>query len=510
MKHIVPHAILALLFGYALLSRGSAQYQGNDEVRSLTEPTDLVIIIGAGLAGATVAYELSQRSIPFLILEAADTAGGRTRQHALTPTGPLVEAGANWVKGFASGDAFSDFVANVVQLKMIPSDFDDAYFIDLDGSVVPNEFSQPTWASAAQAVGKMYELLNVSVSEDGVILNDMTAGAALLAASGWYSDNPLDIAALRFELDYEYAVPPSAMSLLDLAKFYDRARPPVFDMFVTDVRGVRTITDWHLTRAGVEPLYAHGPNMLLHAPVAVVNYSSAGEDNRTSVVVTLRDGRKFDAAAVVSTVPVGVLQASLLMDSTEHMGIEFIPQLPQDKKLAIAKFKVTDYAKIFIRFNNAVFTVNHPAFLIPIECEASGFLNVHNLNNWLYRPGENIIIVTATAPESREEFCLDEQMQLNRVLQFVSRVIGRSVYDWEVAAWFVPGWHSDPFARGALTRRTAGISRADYAAFNRAEGAIFFAGEAHSEDFHSYLQGAWESGKKTAADVAGFLKASSR
>lgn len=511
--HTVVFAVLlAPLLAHVVSARSNRHPQ---RVESLVPggPTDGVIIIGAGLAGATVAYELSQRNIPFLVLEAAAMPGGRTQQHLLTPTGPLVEAGANWVQGYVPGDAFSDFVANEVQLDMAITDFDDAYFVDVDGTIVPDDRADPAWRRASSAVYGMYQLLNASVTADGEILNDMTAKAALLVAGGWDRDDPLDIAAMRFELDYEYAVPPAAMSLLELTNFYSPAAPPVEDMFVNDTRGTRAIADWHLSHAGIYPHDADGPNMLLNAPVRSVTYTSSSAyaaQAPPGVVVTLRDGRQFASRAVVSTVPVGVLQEALLTNPKDDMRIDFYPPLPLDKTLAISKFELADYSKIFIKFYDAVFTENHPAFLMPLECDESGFLNVHNLNKPLYMPGENVILVTATASRSRDLLCLDESARLNTVLIFVSRALGRAVLEWEVEAWFVPGWHTNPFARGAFTTRTPGISRADYAAFNRAEGSLFFAGEAHSEQLHGYMQGAWETGKKAAADVAAFLNSTTR
>jgi|AntRauMFilla1563_2_1112583.scaffolds.fasta_scaffold01752_4 monoamine oxidase len=55
-----------------------------------------VLIVGAGLAGLTLAYELSKNPIDFFIVEAADTVGGRIK--TLRPKGPesAIEMGATW------------------------------------------------------------------------------------------------------------------------------------------------------------------------------------------------------------------------------------------------------------------------------------------------------------------------------------------------------------------------------------------------------------------------------
>jgi monoamine oxidase len=55
-----------------------------------------VIILGAGLSGLTIAYELQKRSVPFTVLEARGRLGGRI--HTETSNTPI-ELGATWVFG---------------------------------------------------------------------------------------------------------------------------------------------------------------------------------------------------------------------------------------------------------------------------------------------------------------------------------------------------------------------------------------------------------------------------
>ena len=55
-----------------------------------------VIIVGAGLAGLTTAYELKKKGISYKIIEASDHAGGRA-QTITMPNGAVVNTGANWL-----------------------------------------------------------------------------------------------------------------------------------------------------------------------------------------------------------------------------------------------------------------------------------------------------------------------------------------------------------------------------------------------------------------------------
>ncbi len=64
-------------------------------------------IIGGGISGCAVAFELARRGIEVAVLEAGDLAamasGANSGSlHAQIPMGPFIEAGEAWVRGFAS------------------------------------------------------------------------------------------------------------------------------------------------------------------------------------------------------------------------------------------------------------------------------------------------------------------------------------------------------------------------------------------------------------------------
>lgn len=459
-----------------------------------------VVIIGAGLAGAKVAYELAKSNVPFVILEGTEIVGGRIRRHKVTPSGPYIEMGANWVQGYHRGDPFSDLVTDVIKLNFCRTKFLDAYFVR-DGKIVPDEEADPSWARVKGAIDKVYGLLNHSRNDAGEIVIDMSVKSALIAAAGWESDDPVEKAAMRHEIDYEYATPASEVSIQELTDFYDPGRPPRLDMFVNDPRGFRAVVEWHLQQAGIQDSSRDGAKLVLNATVKYVRYGEHG------AFVMMEDGRWMSASAVVSTVPVGVLQHSLLYKPTGANHLVFDPPLPADKRLAIAKFDLADYTKMFIKFRHAVFTSDQPTFLIPVECNEGSFINLHNLNTPGYFPGENMVLLTATDILSRDLTCVSDSPLERKALDFVSLAAGRPVYWFEVEQLYIPRWHTNPYSRGAFTTRVPGISRQDYQAFNRPLGALFFAGESHSPEYHGYVQGAWTSGAKTAADVIAFLQA---
>ena len=461
--------------------------------------TDLpVIIVGAGMAGAKLAYDLSRAGQRFLIVEATDRAGGRIREASLGPGGPRVELGANWVQGFRRGDAYSDFVASTFAFANITTDFDDAYFVR-DGALVPDEEADPVWERAERAMARLYRLAG-GFSRGGVEKFDISVKAGLLLAAGWEADTPIEHAAMRLEIDYEYAVPVSQLSIHDLSEFYDPKSPPSEDVFINDPRGYREIVNWHLREAGVVDVESGGGKLMLNSPVRTIAYGKRGAS------VTLRDGRQIEGAAVVSTVPLGVLQEALFRKPKEPSRLIFRPPLPFRKRLAISHMEIADYEKIFVRFKTAVFTSEDPLFLLPLECSEGGLLNVHNLNKEGYFPGLNTVLVTATGAFSRDIVCMDDEMRLREVLKFVSKAAGREIAVEEVETSVFPNFRQNEFFKGAYTIRPPGLSDVELRALNKPLGALFFAGEAHSETRSGYVQGAYFSAEDTAKDVLQFLQ----
>lgn len=402
-----------------------------------------VVIIGAGVAGAKLAYELSQENVSFIIVEGSDRVGGRLRRQRITRWGPFVELGANWVQGYVRGDPFSEFVTRQVRLRMTETDFDDSYFYR-DGKRVSDDEADPVWERVEEAIAEMYRLFNMSYDAEGNILTDTNAESALLAAAGWKGQTPIEIQAMRFDIDYEYAVPASKMSILGLSSFYDPGREERTDMFVNDPRGFRAVVTYLLTKAGISFNRQSRSALRLRDPVKEIMYDPAGGPSQ----VVLSSGQIIQASAVVSTVPVGVLKQSLLTNPTDPTGIIFTPPLPADKRLAISKFDDADYTKLFIKFRRQVFSSDDPSFLIPLKCEEGSFLNVHNLNKPGYFPGKNMVLLTAVDALSRDLQCMAQSEQLKKALDFVSLIAGRRVLPWEVQSFIIPGWHINRFARG--------------------------------------------------------------
>ena len=69
-------------------------------------------------------------------------------------------------------------------------------------------------------------------------------------------------------------------------------------------------------------------------------------------------------------------------------------------------------------------------------------------------------------------------------------------------AIFYRRWSKDPFTRGAYSEPVVGMTPQDFSNLAENLGRLYFAGEATSEDWYGYMQGAYLTGKKQGQKIA--------
>ena len=71
-----------------------------------------------------------------------------------------------------------------------------------------------------------------------------------------------------------------------------------------------------------------------------------------------------------------------------------------------------------------------------------------------------------------------------------------------IIAIFYRRWSKDPFTRGAYSEPVVGMTPQDFSNFAENLGRLYFAGEATSEKWYGYMQGAYLTGKKQGQKIA--------
>lgn len=94
---------------------------------------------------------------------------------------------------------------------------------------------------------------------------------------------------------------------------------------------------------------------------------------------------------------------------------------------------------------------------------------------------------------------LPESDRIYYTLQNLATILGGQVYD-EFISGISKSWVLDPYALGGFAIFQAGQESALQSHITKPEGKIFFAGE-HTTLYHGWIQGAIESGIRSAADI---------
>uniref|UniRef100_A0A0E0IIH2 Amine oxidase domain-containing protein n=1 Tax=Oryza nivara TaxID=4536 RepID=A0A0E0IIH2_ORYNI len=426
-----------------------------------------VIIIGAGISGISAGKRLSEAGITdILILEATDHIGGR--MHKQRFAGVNVEIGANWVEG-VNGEKMNPIwpiVNSTLKLRNFLSDFDSLaqnvykeYVHSMNGGGLCDAAYVQKRIDLADEADKSGENLSATLHPSGrddmsilsmQRLNNQYVPLPLNLPNG--PSSPVDMVVDYFTYDYEFAEPPRVTSLrntVPLPTFTDFGDD---NYFVADQRGYEAVV-YYLAGQYFEADKSGNivdARLQLNKVVREISYSSTG------VTVKTEDNSTYQADYVMVSASLGVLQSDL---------IQFKPQLPSWKILAIYQFDMAVYTKIF-------------------EFEKQ-------------YTDANVLLVTVTDEESRRI----EQQPDSQTKAEIMEVVRSMFPDEDVpdaTDILVPRWWSDRFFQGSFSNWPIGVSRYEHDQLRAPVGRVYFTGEHTSERYNGYVHGAYLAGIDSA------------
>ncbi|KHN97325.1 Amine oxidase [Metarhizium album ARSEF 1941] len=484
-----------------------------------------VAILGGGMAGVTAAQALSNNSITdFVIIEYNDRLGGRATQADFGKQDDgspyVVELGPNWVcivakhfrlppwwwspmgrretnrpeSDLGSGQSGRPGVstenpiwtlAKKHKLKNTPSNYSSILTYDENGhtdySRMLDEYDA-AWAKASARAGRM-------LAEN---MQDETARAGL-ALAGW---NPRHGDMKRqavewWRWDWDAALTPEESSLifgaagdnLTFHQFSDQ------NNLVVDPRGYGHIVQEESRTF----LGADDRRLLLGTRVTNITYSDDG------VTVHNADGSCVSAAYAICTFSLGVLQ------NAGADAVAFRPELPEWKRVAVQKFTMGTYTKVFLQFNETFWPADTQYFLYASPTRRGHFPVWQSLSADGFLPGSNIIFATAVEQASyRLEQQTDEQTK-HEALE-VLRQMFPGVTVPEPLAFMYPRWTSTPWSYGSYSNWPVGTTLEMHQNLRANTGRLWFAGEATSAQYFGFLHGAWFEGMEAGSRVAALLR----
>ncbi|KAJ8753614.1 hypothetical protein K2173_022855 [Erythroxylum novogranatense] len=434
-----------------------------------------VIIIGAGLSGIIAAKTLHEAGTQdILILEANGRIGGRlqTTQFA----GHTIEMGANWLVGGGPECSHLYEIANQLKLKTFFSDFQDisSNVYMQEGGLYPQDVADAAFEAAEardKFCNKLSNMLSSSSGKDGSDDNDISISDAQ-RLSEHVPTTPLEMVIDYFYYDYEDSQPPS---FLDFGEE---------TFFVADSRGFQSIGYYIASQfLSQEDGVIKDSRLKLNKVVKEIQYSDEG------VKVKTEDGSIYQAKYAIVSVSVGVLQSDL---------IEFKPDLPQWKRLAVDNFQMAVFTKIFLKFPYKFWPSGPGTEFFIYAHERRGYYPIwQHLDNQL--SGSNILFVTVTDEESKRiEQQKDEKTQ-EEIMQVLRKMFGNNIPEPE--GILVPKWWSNKFFKGSYSNWPKGYSEKRYEQLREPIGPIYFTGEHTNARYLGYADAAYFAGIDTATDV---------
>jgi polyamine oxidase len=427
-----------------------------------------VVVVGAGIAGLTVANAMAHAGVDCVVLEARDRIGGR--MHTLDLEGSQVDLGASWMH-HPIGNPISRFARDVgiegrpadplptlsafdcaTGLWLSHDDVEASLTVELDGFI--------------DALGALRAQLGPSASAaDGI--------EAHLATSGLAGD------ALRrarqglrasVEADAAGAAEHQSLQWLWTQKEYDG------NYFGDLPQG---------GYSAVAMAMAAGLDVRRDWPVSRVDLNNRG------VSVTSASGQTESGSHVVVAVPLGTLQNDLP---------SFTPPLPPERLEAVRRIGFGRYEKVVLKFDEPFWRGAGWSHLVLFPAEPTEPASwVFDLDAFGVGP---ILVCHAFHSATDHVVGPSKHATARWVTDMLTSVLGRPCP--APVAVAVTDWADDPYSAGAYTHVPPGSANADLDFLGTpVHGRILFAGEHTDSARVGYADGAMTSGIREAKRLLG-------
>ena len=433
-------------------------------VRAAGRPPKKILIVGAGLAGLSAAYELVQAGHQVTVLDARDRPGGRVLTLRDTfADGQYAEAGA---ETFGESHNFVHHYVQAFHLETLPAwnygRLTSQYFRNGQRSRSSSQLSRKYIEPAVKEIGDPLapgwpapELLR---QFDGVSM------AELLRGRGASSE---EIALLQ----------------LSYSDSWDNGTAPDSALCLLRDEAIARQGDSFRIRGGNDQL----PKALARSLGDRVHYRAtltSIAQNKKQVTATVNtSGRRSQISAdyLICTIPFPVLRS-----------VEVSPAFSEGKQRAIRELSYNSVTRVFVQCATR-----------PWIAEGlSGFVSTDLPIGTVWdcaegQPGARGILECYTSGDrARRLAALSEPERVRTTVQNLGKVFPGAAYEKAVSI----SWDADPLAKGAFAwfKRDQMATLLSHIA--RREGRVLFAGE-HTSPWFGWMQGALQSGNRAAHEI---------
>ena len=409
-----------------------------------------VAVIGAGIAGLAAAAELRSAGVcDVVVLEARDRLGGRIWTSDLG--GHPVDLGASWIHG-VNGNPITRIAAeNGIQTMATDYDNDVTHFHESIARSrsfdrMLEKFRKFMLQRPQESIRKRY--LNF-VRESGL------------------SDQQQHFLAytLNTTIEHEFG---ADIDELSFASINGGEQFPGHDALFPG--GYRKIVE----------VLSEGIAIQTGEAVASIDYRGP------NIVLTSTAGSKFEATAVIVTVPLGVLK---------NGGISFVPELPFSKQQALDGLDMGILNKTCLLFDR-VFWEPSVELIGYVGAQPGEWAESINLYPYTRQP----ILMMFNAGSYGAE--IETMSDLEIIAEAHKTLVSMYGNVPKPTSALITRWMTDPWSCGSYSFVPAGSTFNQYAELAKPiDNRVFFAGEATHKDYPSTVHGALLSGIQAARDV---------
>ena len=438
-------AVGSVLPGCGILARSGVDSAAPSGIR------ERVVVVGAGIAGLAAAAELRSKGFEdIVVLEARDRVGGRIWTGRIGDGIP-VDLGASWIHGVKGNPITALARENAIETST--TDYDNRV-VHFHGGGEPPQGTNAILRGFRQLARKRPNASLASVYEEHV------GAAGLNEHERQYLDYQINTV-----VEHEFGTDFANLSLTSITG--DQALPGR-DVVFPD--GYAQIVD------------ALATDLDIRCGEAVTAINHGG----STVILTTGTGATYEAARVIVTIPLGVLQRG---------RPAFDPALPMRKQRAIKRLGMGVLNKTCLLFDEVFWEEDTEmiGYVGPRTGEWAETLSLYPYT------GSPILMMFNAGTYAAEIERLSDDKTAASALAALAEMYGTVPRPTDIR---VTRWQSDVWSRGAYSYVPAGESFAQHAELGKPVGErLFFAGEATSEDHPATVHGAYMTGVRAARQV---------
>src|SRR5215510_6408887 len=433
-----------------------------------------ILIIGAGAAGLAAARDLSRAGCQVTVLEARDRVGGRvfTVKDSVVP----VELGAEFVHG--RSPALWE-IAKAANLRL--HEVSERHWYFDDGKLSK---SRDFWR-------KVEGLMDEMKSRD----SDLSFRQFVNSLPDDPDTRRAKAMATRY-VEAFHAANIECAGIHGLLKANEAADSIDGDEAFRFENGYDSLMQ--ALRAETE---SYGANFQLNTIVHVVNWQKA----RTEVITESNSERRsFEAASVVVTLPLGILQAA-----PDGGGVQFVPDLPESRRSAIQQLAVGNVIKINLifreRFWEDVKLWDEHGSVITFKDAAFFHYPDAPIPTWWTQLPLRASLLVGWAGGPRADRLRSRGSLVDEAIGSLSLMFKTSKEEvsHQLERSFIHDWHDDRFSRGAYSYLPVNGLQAQQILSQPLDRKLFFAGEATCVGHVGTVHGAIQSGQRVAKEILG-------